>query len=193
MKGQKQVCHKYEYWLASLVFLPGRKKISLETMFGSAETLYHADKACLRKILFLTEREKEGLIRAVEQSEDELEQLAGYCKENHIELLLWHEEEYPQRLREIYNPPYGLFYRGRLPDISQRTVGVVGARTCSGYGKITAEKIGQGLALAEVAVVSGMAAGIDSAVQKGALRPLYLRRAGMWGKRVLSGRKPGIV
>ena len=86
-----------------------------------------------------------------------------------IRLVTWQEEEYPGKLKEIYNPPYGLFCRGKLPDERQKAVGVVGARICSSYGKIIAEKIGQGLAKAGVAVISGMASGVDGAAQSGAL------------------------
>lgn len=170
MRKLEQCSEKYEYWFAGLVFLPGRKKILLKTMFQNAEMIYHADAKSLNQISFLTEREKELLKKAQKQSEEELNQQAGYCKEKHIGLLLWKGKNYPQTLREIYNPPYGLFFRGRIPGMKQKIVGVVGARNCSHYGKVTAEKIGQRLAMEEIAVVSGMAAGIDSAVQRGALQ-----------------------
>ncbi len=169
MREHEQRCGKYEYWLAGLSFLPGRKKISLETMFGKAERIFHAEAESLNQVLFLTEREKDYLKKAQKQLEG-TERTVEYCKEKHISLVLWCEGGYPQALREIYNPPYGLFYRGKLPGREQRTIGVVGSRNCSPYGKAMAGKIGRELAMAEVAVISGMAAGIDSAAQRGALQ-----------------------
>ncbi len=160
----------YEYWLASLVFLPGKKKICLKTVFGEAKRLYHAKEARLSCFSFLTEREITYLKESQKQSEESLKRQREYCIQKRIGLTLWQEDAYPLKLKEIYNPPYGLFYRGSLPDQNQCATGVVGARNCSFYGKAAAEKIGQGLAKAGIAVISGMAAGIDGAAHRGAVR-----------------------
>ena len=131
--------------------------------------LFHAKSKTLEHIYFMTDKERAGLMAAQEKSELELEQEWEYCMKNQIELVLWHEEAFPAKLKNIYNPPYGLFYQGRLPDHRRKAIGVVGARNCSAYGKIVAKKIGEGLAAAGITVISGMAAGIDGAAQKGAL------------------------
>lgn len=131
--------------------------------------LYHVKPKTLEHISFMTDREKEGFMAAQNKSEQELEKEWEYCIKNQIKLVLWQEQTFPERLKKIYNPPYGLFYQGRLPDHSQIAIGVVGARSCSDYGKAVAKKIGEGLAAAGLAVISGMATGIDGAAQKGAL------------------------
>ncbi len=159
----------YKYWLSCLAFLAGRKKICLEAMFGEAREIYYAKEKDISNIPFLTDREKERLKEAKKQSLGKLRQELVDSENAGIRLVTWQEEEYPEKLKEIYNPPYGLFYRGKLPDERQKAVGVVGARMCSSYGKIMAEKIGQGLAKAGVAVISGMASGVDGAAQSGAL------------------------
>ncbi|NBH13246.1 DNA-protecting protein DprA [Lachnospiraceae bacterium] len=131
--------------------------------------LYRAEEMSLKHLLLLTEREKERLKEAQRQTEKELKRQREYCAQNQIGLALWQDDSYPLRLKEIYNPPYGLFYRGRLPDKNLCTVGIVGARNCSFYGKTAAEKIGKELAAAGIAVISGLAAGIDGAAQRGAV------------------------
>ncbi|HBY60710.1 MAG TPA: DNA-protecting protein DprA [Solibacterales bacterium] len=79
------------------------------------------------------------------------------------------DPRYPERLREIYDPPVALFARGRLELLNRVTVGVVGTRRPTTYGLSVAERFGAGLAAAGIAVISGMARGIDTAAHKGAL------------------------
>lgn len=169
MREKQAAYNRYEYWLASLVSLSGRKKIYLRTLFMEAEGLYRARPETLERICALTKRERKVIQMAQGRSEDELESQLEYCIQNQIHLAVWGQEDYPARLEHIYNPPYALFYRGNCPHSTQRSIGVVGARNCTHYGRTVAEQIGKGLALAGVRVISGMAAGIDGAAQRGAL------------------------
>jgi DNA protecting protein DprA len=84
---------------------------------------------------------------------------------------VWHEDtEYPVRLREIPDPPLGLFMQGAFSDKKcEVAVAVVGTRRSSPYGEFVAKQFGQGFAEAGVPVVSGLAMGIDAAVHKGCL------------------------
>lgn len=71
------------------------------------------------------------------------------------------DSRYPDRLREIYDPPLILYYRGTLPESCERTVGVVGTRYACGTALEAAYDTGFGLGVNGVTVVSGLAAGID--------------------------------
>ena len=79
--------------------------------------------------------------------------------------------EFPSRLAAIHDPPPGLFLRGGGgPELLERTaVAVVGARSCSAYGRHVARSLGRDLAAAGVVVVSGMARGVDGEAHRGAL------------------------
>lgn len=79
-------------------------------------------------------------------------------------------QDYPDKLIDIPDPPFGIFYKGTLPDKRAKTAAVIGTRTCSDYGMYMAEKIAGDLAASGVAVISGMALGIDAAAQKAALK-----------------------
>ncbi len=68
---------------------------------------------------------------------------------------------YPPLLKEIYDPPFILFYRGLLPETYDRTVGVVGTRYPSGAALTAAFDMGFGFGVNGVRVVSGLALGID--------------------------------
>lgn len=169
MREKQAAYNRYEYWLASLVALSGRKKIYLRTVFADAKGLYQASPQTLERICVLTEREQQAIQAAQGRSEEELEGQLKYCVQNGIHLAVWGQEDYPARLEHIYNPPYALFYRGSCPQSARSAIGIVGARNCTHYGKAVAEQIGKELALAGVRVISGMAAGIDGAAQRGAL------------------------
>lgn len=74
---------------------------------------------------------------------------------------------FPSALAELSDPPLGVFVRGQLP--AGPGVALVGARRASAYGREVAEWFGRELARAGVAVVSGMARGVDAAAHRGAL------------------------
>ncbi len=81
------------------------------------------------------------------------------------------ERDYPRRLRELHDPPVGLFLRGDSPvELLQATaVAIVGARVCSSYGSQVARMLGRELAAIGIVVVSGLARGVDGEAHRGAL------------------------
>ena len=80
------------------------------------------------------------------------------------------QEGYPERLMPFADMPSRLFVRGALPADEQKTAAIVGARICTAYGKSQAAFFAQVLAANGVAVISGLACGIDAAAHEGALR-----------------------
>ena len=91
-------------------------------------------------------------------------------KDSGISYISVFEKEYPARLRNIPDFPAGLFVKGRLPDGSHPSAAVIGARACSEYGKDVAHMFGERLSSFGVQIISGLAAGIDSHAQRGAVR-----------------------
>jgi DNA processing protein len=75
---------------------------------------------------------------------------------------------YPKLLREIHDPPIGLYRRGRY-GFGERCVAIVGSRRTTLYGQATAKRFGAELARTGFCVVSGLARGIDTAAHEGAL------------------------
>ena len=90
-----------------------------------------------------------------------------------IELICRCEPEYPFRLRALEGPPAVLHVSGGLDRflglVADEPVAIIGARRATMYGVEIADSLGSGLGAAGVAVVSGMALGIDSAAHRGAL------------------------
>jgi DNA processing protein len=81
------------------------------------------------------------------------------------------ESAFPALLREIHDPPPGLYLRGNGgPELlAGPCVAIVGARACSSYGRAVARTLAQELASAGIVVVSGLARGVDGEAHRGAL------------------------
>src|SRR3984893_5056810 len=79
------------------------------------------------------------------------------------------DPRYPARLKEIFDPPIALFARGRLELLQSIMLGVVGTRRPTVYGTAAAERLSADLAQAGLAIVSGMARGIDTSAHRAAL------------------------
>lgn len=81
-----------------------------------------------------------------------------------------YDENYPLKLKQIVGAPYILYYKGRLKNIDDVSIAVVGSRKATAYGKWVAEKLTGELSELKVNIVSGLAAGIDSIAHKTALK-----------------------
>lgn len=84
-------------------------------------------------------------------------------------ILIADDAEYPESLREIYDPPLTLYVLGKLLPRDTKGIAVVGSRETSNYGLETAKKLSYQMAYAGVTVISGLARGIDTAAHQGAL------------------------
>ena len=78
-------------------------------------------------------------------------------------------ELYPPRLREIWDPPAVLWYRGRPGILADPGIAVVGTRHPSPYGAGMAQMLSRDLAGRGITILSGMARGVDTEAHKGAL------------------------
>jgi DNA processing protein len=85
------------------------------------------------------------------------------------ELVTIGDPRYPQRLREIFDPPIVLFIRGRADLLHSLSLAMVGTRRPTAYGIAVAERLAADLAHAGLTIVSGLARGIDASAHKGVL------------------------
>ena len=156
----------YDYWLSSLEGIGDKtiRKLEKETGLCGGKEIFLAKEEVLQSVL--KEKQLATLLRRREESnpEGEYEMLL----KKGIRYFSIHDEEYPQRLRAIPDPPYGLFCKGQLPKEEKMSVAVIGARECSEYGIFVAQALGRTLAEAGIQVISGMARGIDGIAQRAA-------------------------
>lgn len=171
---------QYLGWLA-LALTPGlgaRMAGKLLRAMGSPEAIFNAS---------LTELESHRLPAAVAQMIRTRQPMSAAAKElaqaqaAGIRLLTWDEPEYPQRLREIYDPPPLLYVRGNIELLNRHLISIVGSRRPTPYGNQMAEKLARDLADRGLVIVSGLARGIDSCAHKGALSSLTGATMGVLG------------
>ena len=91
------------------------------------------------------------------------------CRDLGIRVTALDREDYPDRLRDLADPPPVLFWKGRLALLGSSCVAVVGSRRATAYGRRVARKLGRFLAESGRPVVSGMALGVDAEAHWGAL------------------------
>ena len=145
-----------------------RSILSLLKAFKFTEDIFKAPGPELKRIAGRSRVDVSKLASA--RHTDEFAEEMGYIREHGIRTVNIFEEGYPPLLRNIYDPPPVLFYRGDIKGVCERTVAVVGSRRCTYYGIRQAGKIASYLAASGVTVVSGMARGIDSAAHNGCLK-----------------------
>ena len=159
---------KYWLWLTELPGLTNQTRLALLQHFPTPEDVYYAEA----EEVLLTEgitREQAKLLEDKDCSG--ADRILADCQQLDLDLLTIQDAGYPNRLRNIYDPPCLLYVRGRLPAFDdEASIAVVGTRDCTPYGVSCAEKLGYGLAAGGAVVVSGLARGVDSAALRGALR-----------------------
>ena len=158
----------YDYWVATLQDGYIGKLIDIADAAGGAAALYEMGEKELRAACQISEKLAAyicGNRKDIGLLEEE------YCKlgAQGISYVNHTDEVFPQKLRNIASPPYGLFVKGQLPGDLTGTVAVIGARECSEYGRLMAEYFADRLAKCGVQIISGMAWGIDGIAQSAAL------------------------
>jgi DNA processing protein len=93
----------------------------------------------------------------------------GKLREQNIQLILREDERFPPLLREIPHPPFGIYIKGASPKNDQLAIAIVGTRRATPEGKSTARRFAAELARAGIAIVSGLAFGVDAAAHEGCL------------------------
>src|SRR4029077_20131768 len=96
----------------------------------------------------------------------DLEHEAKKLKDHGIQLLTYKDENYPELLLQIPKFPVLLYYKGVMPAKDELCVSVVGTRRITNYGRTVAPFLIEPLIQAGVTVVSGLAYGVDSQMQK---------------------------
>ncbi len=159
---------QYLLWMTEIAGLAPQKGVRLLEVFGSAKAVWEASDKQISACVKLDEGEKK---RLKNRSLATPNLILGRCRFQNIRILPIWDEDYPDRLRNIYDPPLVLYIRGKWPDFNRLpAVAVVGQRKATPYGIIVTERIAFQLSRAGVIVVSGMAAGIDSAAHNGAVK-----------------------
>ncbi|HQR32223.1 MAG TPA: DNA-processing protein DprA [Blastocatellia bacterium] len=139
----------------------------LLSRFGSPAGVFAASRLALQKEGLKPETIQELKDSAIlEKANAEIERL----EKLNAQVITLEDDEYPDLLREIHDPPIALYVRGDLQKAMERpALAVVGSRRCSTYGVNVAESLSRELATHGLTIVSGLARGIDAGAHRGAL------------------------
>lgn len=157
------------YWVA-LNLVPGLGSVLIKRLleqFKTPEAVFQASLKELLNIEGLNEKVANEILKG--PSQQKVYRELSLIHEIGGKVITLNDEIYPQRLREIYDPPPILYMRGELKKEDELAVAIVGSRKTSPYGRWVTEKISQELASQGITIVSGMARGIDSVAHLGAL------------------------
>ena len=158
----------YLYWFCQLPLFGALTIQMLMERFGSCETAYRMEGSRLKEEKLLNRAAAACFDAMKPRLEDTTREYRGLTDRG-IRFITYLDEEYPERLRNIYGKPVGLYVKGRLPDDNRPSAAIIGARAASGYGLQIARMLGASLSRAGVQIISGMALGIDGAGHEGAL------------------------
>ena len=156
----------YQHWFLANEDISYGKKVKLIDYFYDSYNIYNAGKAELINSRLLDEKTIEKFIN--NRTKYDLEREYERFTKTPFSFSTVESSDYPEKLKNIYDVPYGFFYIGKLPDFS-KCASIVGARRCSAYGKKLSAELGKALGQAGFTVISGMARGVDSCAHKGCL------------------------
>jgi len=158
---------KYWVWLSlALGVATSAHQRLLPAFDNNIENIYNSSEDEL-KGLRLSPRQKSALL---DKSTDEAERIIGWCDNNNVKILCYDDERYPDRLRQIPDSPTVLYYIGTLYKLDDMLcMACVGTRDMTRYGHDAAYAFCHDLAKCGAVVVSGLAAGIDTACHRAAL------------------------
>lgn len=158
----------YWLWLTTRRGVGQRGVLRVLEYFGTPERVYFAQQEDLEIIPGLTPQAIRGLL---DKNMEESEAILGRCDRLGVQIMTIQDADYPERLRQISDPPAVLYILGhRIRFDEEAAIGVVGARKPSAYGQQVAPKLGLELARCGALLVSGIAQGIDSLALRGALK-----------------------
>lgn len=156
----------YWIWLTTRKGIGNRTVRKILSYFETPLDVYQADEDAYRRA-GLTPKEIQAL---ADKSLEEPRQILRSCARKEIHILTLQDVAYPQRLRNIEDPPAVLYYTGVLPALDDEPViGIVGSRHCSPYAMTCAKRLGYQIAMSGGIVVSGMAHGVDAMAMTGAI------------------------
>lgn len=148
---------EYELWLI-LMDISNYEKVKLIEKYNNEENIYNnIDNIIKEKLLH-----KNFLTKIKNNNKEKEEKLEEYLFKNNIKYVTYSSSLYPDRLKNIDNPPYVIFYKGDITLLNYNMVAIVGSRKNTNYGEQVTKFIVSELYNISYGVVSGVAAGIDS-------------------------------
>ena len=155
----------------ALTLVPGIGDVNgkkLVAYCGGAEAVFCESRKSLMRIPGIGEQAVNNIVsqRTLLRAEKE----AVFIEKNDVKPLFYLDVDYPKRLQHCHDSPMMLYYKGEADLNPERSVGIVGTRNITDYGRGVIDKIIEELSPDNVLIVSGLAYGVDTAAHKSALK-----------------------
>ncbi|WP_312287190.1 DNA-processing protein DprA, partial [Terrisporobacter sp.] len=136
---------------------------------GSVEEIISLSEKDIYNLKNISLNIKENLVKYI--SRFNLDEIKEKLYKNSIQYICIEDDEYPEKLRNIYSPPLLLFYKGDLSIINNNlNIAMVGSRKPTPYGINCAHRISYELSQVGINIISGLALGIDSCCHRGCIK-----------------------
>ena len=158
---------KHWIWLASRRGIGTHGRAALLRLFGTAKNIYELNREQCLKTRGFDQRWLEPIL---DKDTSDAEKILLDCDNRGFSIMTYADEIYPERLRNIPDPPVLLYYEGTVPEFDEEAViAVVGTRRCSAYGLLHAKQFSKMIAASGGIVLSGGARGADTMALQSAL------------------------
>jgi DNA processing protein len=158
----------YEIALTLIPYIGVVNGKKLVAYCGGAEAVFRENKNALRQISGIHENVINGIDSKEVMTRAEEEMM--FIEKNGIKPLFYLDKDYPKRLQHCHDSPMMLYYKGNADLNAEKTVGIVGTRNITDYGRYVVEKLIEDLATDNVVIISGLAYGVDAAAHRAALK-----------------------
>lgn len=151
----------YDYWMFK-TNVSSNLKIRLLEQLSDSENVYKevVEQGNL-SLVNLNEYDKFVKTYAMLKDGFDIEDYNKLLDKHNIKFVKFNEELYPDKLREIEDKPFALFYKGDISIVNNYCLSLIGTRNATPYGEEVCKKISKELSINKVGVVSGGARGID--------------------------------
>lgn len=154
-------------WLSSLTTLRQKARVALWEEYGSPERIWNAAAASNLSFKGMTQSDR-NIISS--RNLDDAAEILSNCARQGISVIPMSSPDYPERLKNIYCPPFVLYVKGILPPVDELPViSVIGTRKASTYGLKMGRQLAFDISKSGALIVSLLTAGIDSSAAEGAL------------------------
>lgn len=155
-------------WLKTALNDRSLKTYKIYKAMGNINSIYSCTEKDLENLGFLTDKDKNMIL---DKDLTAATQTYRLCKANSIGITTIEDEDYPELLKQIDNPPCVLFYYGNYEKaFSKPCITIVGTRDCTTYGEVTTTYISGMLAACGFTIACGVAKGIDSIAMESAVK-----------------------
>lgn len=142
--------------------------------FGKASEVFKSSIAELSEIENISDKTAKVILNSYSSFtdfDDDFNECIKNAERQNIRILALHDDDYPELLKRIYDPPVILYVKGNYDaGLLVNCIGIVGTRKPSDYGKKMSERFAEELSTAGIAVISGFARGVDTYAHKAVLK-----------------------